>query len=332
MKAPHFWSHGLDPRSREAAPLTRALLTPISKLYTWGIRRKLRRAVPVSVAVPIICVGNVTVGGVGKTPIVKALRQHLLNSGIRAASLSRGHGGSEAGPLRVDLAAHTASDVGDEPLMLATTGESWIGKDRLAAANAMIGDGVQVIVMDDGMQNPALEKDLTLMVIDAAAPFGNGHVLPKGPLREPVSDGVARADAVILMGSSLSESFAAGVGKPVYRAALTPDGRVPVGPLVAFAGIGRPQKFFDGLTGAGAKLAEAVSYNDHYVYTSSDLKFLHALARTHDARLVTTEKDYARLPASSREGILAFPVSAKFSEPGDLETILKPIIAAVRND
>ncbi|MEO1966505.1 tetraacyldisaccharide 4'-kinase [Hyphomonas sp.] len=326
MKAPHFWSAGLDPRSREAAPLTRLLLTPLAALYTFGIRRKLAAAQPERVAARIVCIGNLTVGGVGKTPIVEAIRHKASAADLRAASLSRGYGGTIEGPLKVDPALHTSAEVGDEPLMLAATGETWIGKNRAEAARAMAEDGVQLIVMDDGHQNPSLAKDLSLIVIDAAAPFGNGHVLPKGPLREPVADGLARADGVILMGEGKELTAVQKSRLPVVRAGLAPAGKVPEGPLVAFAGIGRPVKFFDSLTEAGADLQDSVPYGDHHAYTASDLKFLHDLAAHRGARLITTSKDHVRLPAKERARILVFPVEARFEDEAALAALLAPVL------
>ncbi|MCB9961791.1 MAG: tetraacyldisaccharide 4'-kinase [Hyphomonas sp.] len=326
MKAPHFWSAGLDPRSREAAPLIRILLTPLAALYTMGIRRKLANAKPAAVPVPIICVGNLTVGGVGKTPVVEAIRRMASEAGLRAASLSRGYGGSLSGPLRVDPAGHAAAEVGDEPLMLAASGEAWIGRDRAEAARAMAADGVRLIVMDDGHQNPSVAKDLSLIVIDAAAPFGNGFVLPKGPLREPVADGLTRAQGVVLMGEGKELTAVQKSRLPVLRAAIAPSGAVPEGPLVAFAGIGRPVKFFDGLKAAGADLREGVPYGDHHVFTASDLRFLHDLAASHGARLITTTKDHVRLPADERQRILAFPVEARFEDEAALRALLAPVL------
>ena len=326
MKAPHFWSAGLDPRSREAAPLIRILLTPLAALYTMGIRRKLANAKPAAVPVPIICVGNLTVGGVGKTPVVEAIRRMASEAGLRAASLSRGYGGSLSGPLRVDPAGHAAAEVGDEPLMLAASGEAWIGRDRAEAARAMAADGVRLIVMDDGHQNPSVAKDLSLVVIDAAAPFGNAFVLPKGPLREPVADGLTRAQGVVLMGEGKELTAVQKSRLPVLRAAIAPSGAVPEGPLVAFAGIGRPVKFFDGLKAAGADLREGVPYGDHHVFTASDLRFLHDLAASHGARLITTTKDHVRLPADERQRILAFPVEARFEDEAALRALLAPVL------
>ena len=326
MKAPHFWSAGLDPKSREAAPLTRALLTPLATLYTWGIRRKLAKAIPARASIPVICVGNLTTGGVGKTPIVQAIRQHIEMKGLHASSLSRGYGGSEISPQKIYPTWHTADMCGDEPLLLSQTGESWIGKDRFAGIQMMAFYGTKVAIMDDGHQNPGVEKDLSLIVVDAAAPFGNGHVLPKGPLREPVSDGLARADAVILMGEGNVPPQVQQSGLPVLRARIVPSEAPPTGPLVAFAGIGRPQKFFDSLKAEGGNLREAVGYPDHHDYSQKELAFLHKLAKTHDARLITTSKDYVRIHPDDRRGILQFPVRAEFEDIRQLDALLNPIL------
>lgn len=326
MKPPRFWASGLDPRSREAAPLTRALLTPFSVLYAFVVNRKLKSAQPVDAGLPVICIGNLTVGGVGKTPVVQAVRAYLSDAGLHSASLSRGYGGKLKGPLKVSSEEHTAGDVGDEPLMLASSGESWIGADRATAAQAMKKAGVQAIVMDDGHQNHGLRKTLSLIVIDASAAFGNGHVIPKGPLREPVMSGLARADAVILIGEGETPPEITQSGRPIWRAKLVPQSQPPAGPLVAFAGIGRPEKFFDGLKAAGASLAEEVPFPDHHAFTSSDLDYLKTLATERGATLITTEKDHVRLPPEMREQVAVFPIAAQFEMPTALDDMLAPVL------
>ncbi|MGA1343312.1 MAG: tetraacyldisaccharide 4'-kinase [Hyphomonas sp.] len=325
MKAPAFWASGLDPASREAAPLTRALLTPFSWLYLAGLRRKLTRAVPARAGIPVICIGNLTTGGTGKTPVAEALRERIAARGVRAATLSRGHGGTEAGPLRVDAVRHSFRQVGDEALLLASSGEAWIGRNRPAAAAAMRAAGVGAVLMDDGHQNPSLAKDFTFIVIDAGAPFGNGHVLPKGPLREPVLDGLARAHAVILMGDGEVPDAVIASGKPVLRARLSVQGDAPSGALVAFAGIGRPQKFFDSLRQAGGDVRDEVPFSDHHPYTPADMVFLQGLAARDGARLVTTAKDHVRLPPQMRASVAVLPVKAVFETPETLDALLAPI-------
>ncbi|MFN4023993.1 MAG: tetraacyldisaccharide 4'-kinase [Hyphomonas sp.] len=325
MRAPYFWSAGLDPRSRAAAPLTRALLTPFSLVYLWALRRELANTEPENVAVPVICIGNLTAGGAGKTPVAEAVRNRIAARGLRAASLSRGHGGKLKGPMKVDPAVHTAADVGDEPLLLAASGEAWIGRDRPDAARAMLAAGVGAVVMDDGHQNPSLKKDLSLIVIDAGAPFGNGHVLPKGPLRERVASGLARADAVILMGDGPVPPEVTESGRPVLRARLQPDHPPPPGPLIAFAGIGRPEKFFDSLAAAGGDVVDTVPFGDHHPYSAGDIRFLTRVAADHGGRLITTSKDHVRLPREARRTIETWPVKAVFEDDAALDAVLAPI-------
>ena len=330
MRPPHFWSAGLDPGSREAAPLVRLLLTPFASLYAWASARRIAKASPEKVAIPVICIGNITSGGSGKTPIVKALREALTAKGYKAASLSRGYGGRLKGPLLVDPNTHTAKDVGDEPLMLAHSGESWIGADRVSAAREMATAGIDVILMDDGHQNPSLYKDMSLLVLDAGAPFGNGHVLPKGPLREPIAASLKRADGVILMGDGPVPQIVTVSKLPVLRAHLESLAPPPPGPLIAFAGIGRPQRFFDKLEQAGGDVMDTLSFADHHTYSDRELQRLHEVAKVHSAQLVTTEKDYMRLAPAQREGIHAIRVRTVFDGEADLLARILPILEGER--
>lgn len=333
MQPPRFW-YGAE--GRESAPMLQLIARPLSWIYAAATARRIQQTTPHGVAAAVICVGNLPVGGTGKTPVVRAIRAALRADGIAAATLSRGHGGRLKGPVKVDPERHSARDVGDEPLLHAADGPAWIARDRLAGAHAMVSDGVRAIVMDDGFQNPALAKDLSLLVFDAAAGAGNGRVLPAGPLREPLAAGLARADAVILMQgapetaadeeSPLARALAAFHG-PVLSARLAPVGAAPTGALVAFAGIGRPQKFYDTLTGVGATLSDAISFADHHPFTSADMKRLRDHARAHDARLVTTEKDFVRLPVADRADILTLPVTARFDDPAALQGLLRTAVA-----
>ena len=315
MKPPFFWRSGLDPWSREAAPLTRLLLTPAAIVYAALTARRFRKTTPRRVKASVICVGNLTAGGTGKSPVVQKLRQELSDqTGRRVATLSRGYGGTLAGPLSVDASQHAASDVGDEPLMLAHHGESWIGRDRAAAGAAMAEDGVEIILMDDGHQNPTLNKDVSILVVDAESGFGNGYVIPKGPLREPEHIGLARADLIVAMGDGALPDSVDKSGKPVFRAHIKPLGAPPPGPYVAFAGIGRPEKFFDSLNALGADVRDAVPFDDHHVYRSDDMKYLSQLALDHNAKLITTEKDFARLNETERAEIVTLPVAVEFED------------------
>ncbi len=324
-RPPHFWSAGLDPQSRAAAPMTRALLTPFAALYATITARRIAKTVPVKLDIPVICVGNLTSGGSGKTPIADAIRAHLVQHAIHAASLSRGYGGKLAGPLKVDASAHIAREVGDEPLMLAANGDSWISRDRRAGGKAMLDAGVQAIIMDDGHQNPSLAKDLSLIVIDSYAPFGNGYVLPKGPLREPPRAGLARAQAVILMGDGPVPPILQKSALPVLRARLIQTAPPPKGPLFAFAGIGRPERFFDHLRTTGGDICDQFGFPDHHIYTPRDLARIHALATAHGYALVTTRKDYVRLPKDARADIIPIDVHAEFDDIAALDALLAPL-------
>lgn len=326
MREPHFWSADLDPYSRDSAPVTRALLTPFSLIYSAMTARRIASTKPYHAGIPVICVGNLTAGGVGKSPVVAALRERLSSSTKqRIATLSRGYGGSEKGPLKVDPTLHSAEQVGDEPLMLACAGESWIGADRAKAGAAMANAGVQAILMDDGHQNPGLYKDLSLIVVDATARFGNGHVIPKGPLREPIAKGLSRADAVIVMGSGPIPEELGNFNKPILRAIIQARAPAPPGPLIAFAGIGRPEKLFDSLAASGGDVRDAAPFPDHHVYKQSDLKWLRQLASDHQAELITTEKDYVRLSKEDRGGILTFPVEAVIEDAHKLDDLILPL-------
>lgn len=327
MKEPHFWSADLDPYTREAAPLMRFLLTPFSWIYAWATARRIRNARPTKLDAKVICIGNITVGGVGKSPIVMMLRDHINNQyNLKTASLSRGYGGRLKGPLRVDHNTHSAQDVGDEPLMLAHKGEAWIGADRSAAGTAMSSAGVEVILMDDGHQNPSLHKDFSFVVVDTQSKFGNGYVIPKGPLREPILKGMARADAFIIMGDGEMPAQIAESDKPVLRAKITPTDQISKGPYVAFAGIGRPQKVFDTLTNLDADLADAVPFPDHHVYSDKDLKYLRTLATDNEAMLITTLKDYTRLAPEQREGIATLDVTVQFDDLALLDKLLQSVL------
>jgi len=262
---------------------------------------------------------------------VIALASFLAARGVTAHVVSRGYGGTVQGPLRVDEMAHVAGEVGDEPLLMAAFAPTWVAKDRTAGGKAAIAAGAEVILLDDGFQNPALHKDLSIIVVDAATGFGNGRVLPAGPLREPVAVGLKRGDAIVSIGSdkaqaALSENWPETAALPRLRALLKPlkmgmdwqDARV-----LAFAGIGRPEKFFHALAQEGAEIVASHSFADHAPYSTAVLQRLIKEAIEKKAQLVTTEKDAARLPASFRPHVLAFPVRLEFGDEAKLEELLK---------
>jgi tetraacyldisaccharide 4'-kinase len=307
MRAPDFWRRdGLWPR----------LLTPLGALYGASVARKARAALPFRMDVPVVCVGNLTAGGSGKTPIAIALAQTLIAHGRAPFFLTRGYGGRVKGPWRVtddDSATH----VGDEPLLLARAAPVIVAADRAAGAKLARREGADVIVMDDGHQNFALHKDLALVVVDGESGFGNRRMIPAGPLREPIAQGLARADAVIVIGGG--DPDLGGFAGPVLRAHLAVDAAPLAGQSVfAFAGIGRPQKFFDSLRAAGVRIEGARAFADHHPYSATEIAALKATGLP----LVTTEKDWARLPPAARAGIAAVPAEARFDDPAALARLL----------
>ncbi|MEO1304705.1 MAG: tetraacyldisaccharide 4'-kinase, partial [Pseudomonadota bacterium] len=323
MREPRFWARDVDPKSREAAPLLRFLLSPAAAVYAGVTARRLTKTTPQHVDATVICVGNLTAGGVGKSPVVAALREHIESKyGLRVATLSRGYKGQLKGPLKVDPNTHSAKDVGDEPLMLSNSGEAWIGADRARAGEAMSRDGVHVILMDDGHQNPGLAKDLSFVVVDSVMGFGNGYVIPKGPLREPVLSGLARADAVIIIGEGNPPAILYDSEVPVFKSSIVAIQTPAPGPYVAFAGIGRPEKFFDTLSALNVDLRDAVPFPDHYAFHAGDFRYLRQLAADHGARLITTEKDFARLPTVQRQDIETLPIGIQFEQFEALDKLI----------
>jgi tetraacyldisaccharide 4'-kinase len=275
--------------------------------------------------VPVICCGNVTVGGAGKTTLALDLGLRLLARGRRVHFLSRGYGGSGRGTHRVGP-GDIAAAVGDEPLLLAEVAPTWTGADRAASARAAVAAGAEVLMLDDGLQNPTLCKDLSLLVIDGATGFGNGRVMPAGPLREPVAAGVSRCQAAVLIGSDLAGAAAVlPRGLPLLRARLVhgPEVDALAGrKVLAFAGIASPEKFFATLAEAGVVLAGRKGFPDHHPYTDPELRRLLAEAARLDAVLVTTAKDAVRLPAALRAEVFVAGVAIAWEDAAAIEALL----------
>ncbi len=319
MTPPAFWQTG--------GPLAAALAP-------FGIVTRLLTARRVArpgwhAPVPVICCGNATVGGSGKTPLCLDILGRLRAAGLDAHAITRGYGGRLPGPTRVDPATHTAADVGDEALLLAQAAPSWAGADRAAAARAAVAAGAQAIVMDDGLQNPSLAKSCAFLVIDGGAGFGNGRLLPAGPLREPVHAAAARCRAAVLIGDDRAHALAAlPPSLPVLRARLAPGPamRSLAGQRVlAFAGIGRPDKFFATLAEAGLTLAGRQAFPDHHAYRPAEVAKLQTRAASLGAQLVTTTKDHVRLTPRDQAGVLALGAELVWDDDAAIDAILSCI-------
>jgi len=298
-------------------------LAPLGYLYGLSVRLKIRKGA--SVGAPVICVGNLSAGGAGKTPVAIAIAEALRASGKKPFFLTRGYGGSEKGPALASR-AHSADVMGDEALLLARHAQTVVASDRLAGARMAVKKGADALVMDDGHQNFALCKTLSLVVVDAETGFGNGFQIPAGPLREPVRQGLARADAVILMGDG--EPDLHGFSGPILRARLVAEtDRFSEQPVFAFAGIGRPEKFVRSLEETGALLTGSCFFPDHHPYTDDEILELRAVAG--EAALVTTEKDFVRMTVQQRQGIQILKVRAVFDDRQALERLLDSLPAQV---
>ncbi len=324
MQPPEFWF--TDP----ARPDWRSrLLGPLAGLYARATAKRVRRpGAPADV--PVICVGNLNLGGTGKTPTVIALAGRLQSAGHAVHIVTRGYGGTEAGPLRVDAARHGADAVGDEALLLSAFAPVWVARDRAAGARAAVAAGAGALVLDDGFQNPSPVKDVSLIVVDAGRGFGNGLVVPAGPLREPVASGLARADALLAIGGAVEREFflqrwKSRIPLPVLQGALQPlqTGMDWSGlPVLAFAGIGRPEKFFATLSDLGCRLLGTQALSDHQPLTPGLMRRLEAEASALGAQLVTTEKDAVRLPPEFRQKVLTVPVRLEIEDWSALDSLL----------
>jgi tetraacyldisaccharide 4'-kinase len=312
MREPGFW-HG-------PASLNAHLLKPLGALYGAIAARRLQRR-GLNAGIPVLCVGNYHVGGAGKTPTVLALAKLLRELGETPVVLSRGYGGKLAGPVRVDPVRHAASDVGDEPLMLAGMLSVVVSRKRADGVPLARAQGATVILMDDGFQNPSVVKDASLIVIDSARGIGNGQVFPAGPLRAPLPPQLARTDALIVVGKgNAAGQIAAEVaaqGKPVLSAHLKPD-EAQVAQLrgkrvLAFAGIGDPARFFNTLRASGIDVAGQRAFADHHPYSQAEIESLIAEAKRDGLILVTTEKDLARLRDRAQQ-IVPFRVTLEFDD------------------
>ena len=324
MRAPEFWY-------RQDTGTLASLLSPAGWVYGRVVAARLAGSSAERVSVPVICVGNLLAGGTGKTPVAMDIVERLQSQSVNAHILTRGYGGTEIGPVCVDPKIQGAAEVGDEALLLAARAPTWVAADRARGANAAVAAGAQALVMDDGFQNPGLHKDLSIVVFDGSDGVGNGRIIPAGPLREKFSKGLARADAAAVIGEDvvavgdqilggtetkmalLRAKFEPGPEKELLR-----DSRV-----IAFAGIGRPRKFFETLKNIGCDVVETHPFPDHHRYRVQDLEILKTRGAKVDARLVTTAKDAKRLPPGFDADVAVLTVSLSWEDDTALENLLR---------
>lgn len=322
MRAPDFWQR------REAGPAA-ALLAPLGAVYGLAARARQALTRPWQAPVPVICVGNLTVGGAGKTPVALDLGQRLAAAGRDAHFVTRGYGGRHAGPVRVDPAVHGADAVGDEPLLLARVRPTWVSRDRPAGIRAAVNAGATAVVLDDGYQNPTFAKDIGLVVVDGRRGFGNGRVIPAGPLREPVESGLARAAALVIVGADEAGLAARAGPIPVLHCRLEPDagaGQLAERPVVAFAGIGHPDKVFETLRNLGCTLIATRPFPDHHPYSAGEVAAMLDEAEAAGAVAVTTQKDAVRLPRELAARVAILAVRVVWADEAALDRVLAPVL------
>ena len=317
MRTPDFWLKG---------GLFSVLLAPLGWLWEFGSGFRGASVKPWKAPIPGICVGNLVVGGAGKTPVALSIAPLLPG----AHFLSRGYGGWEKGPLLVDPHHHRAGRVGDEPLLLSEVAPCWVAEDRVAGVKAAAAHGATCIIMDDGFQDPALHHDVALLVIDGHVGFGAGRCIPAGPLREPVERGLRRATAAVILGDDQRDLRSRLKNLPVLTARLEPEAETDVlngQQVVAFAGIGRPKKFFHTLESLGADLIEAYAFPDHHPYHPTEINELIELAEKHAAVLITTAKDKVRIPFHLQEQVAVLRIVVTWDDDAALLKVLAPAVA-----
>lgn len=334
---PSFWYPDKD----GGGGLTSRLLAPLSWLLTGAGRWRRQLNQPQEVDIPVICIGNVTLGGAGKTPLALALGEHLRGLGWEVQFLSRGYGGSTRGPLRIDRRQHDAALVGDEALELADFAPCWVARDRLAGARAAASAGAELLILDDGMQNTSLNYDLVVQVVDGKRGLGNGRVVPAGPLREPWQDALARSDAIIIMGKTDQPLLREMVGNiapaKLFHAQLFPRPMALADRLLAFSGIGYGEKLLASLSELGGNVVANMVFPDHHRFTQSDAASILTQARRLNAKPVTTRKDSLRLACSRGtrsvcerlyEAISVVRVDARLVDAERFDTCLKKFLPA----
>jgi len=331
MRTPRFWYN----TKHSILPL---LLTPLSWIYGLVYKNLQHHAKPWQAPIPVICVGNITAGGQGKTPMAISICKALKLNNKTVHFISRGYGGSLRGPFLVDPNVNTSSEVGDEPLLLSEIAPTWVSANRKTGIELAHKMGAEIIVMDDGFQNLSVKKDFSIVVIDGETGFGNGRLLPAGPLREGIIEGLSRANAVVIIGEdcldleiTLSDTYSCPSQKPIdiYTAQLIPTSNslsLLNEKVYAFTGIGRPEKFFNTLNEVGCDITGKQNFSDHHQFTEAEISELRKLAHATNSKLITTSKDYVRLTPSQQKNIKVLPVTLKWRDRSALDNILKSFI------
>lgn len=321
MPPPEFWN-SKDGIAR--------VLEPLGRIYGAVTTARAGNSSAARANIPVISVGGLTVGGAGKTPVTLSLTERLQDRGQKTAVVLRGYGGSLKGPVRVNADHHTSADVGDEALLHVVQGPTWVARKRIEGVTAAAAEGATVALLDDGHQHPGLHKDLRIVVIDGSNPWGNGYIFPAGPLRERINDGLARADAVVLMGDDRH-----GLGPqlpphiPQLKASLVPD---PLAlslrgqNVVAFAGIGNPEKFIATLQEIGARIVAWHAFEDHQTFGAADIQPLLDEAFAMGALPVTTAKDAVRLSPDQRQQVNVVSVAALWKDDAAVDAVLSRAI------
>jgi tetraacyldisaccharide 4'-kinase len=328
FKTPKFWY----PSQTQRMPLMATALMPLSYIYSFFYTLHQSFSLPYKAEVPVVCLGNIVAGGTGKTPTALALMD--LNQKVNFAQnpyfLLRGYGGAEIGPLLVDPQIHTAWDVGDEALILAQKAPTIVSADRAAGAQLAQSLGADFLIMDDGLQNPGIYKDIKILVINGEMGFGNGKILPAGPLRQPLAQGLDNADAYIVIGDDHANILSQlPKDKPILKTKIEIDQDSAVDRTqnyIAFAGLGYPDKFFNFLKrDCQMDILETVAFSDHYPYSEEDIRKLKSKAQDHSARLITTEKDFMRIPNTVCGEIDVMQISITFDAPQKLIDLIQAI-------
>ncbi len=309
------------------------MLSPIGWIYGLVTQKKLAATKAWMSTVPVICVGNLVAGGAGKTPVALDLGRRFQSKGKSVHFLSRGYGGTEKGLLRVDPAKHDFTVVGDEPLLLAANAPTWVSKERKAGCLAAADAGADIIILDDGFQNPYIHKNFSMIVVDGSYGFGNEKMIPAGPLRESIPDGLSRAQAAVIIGEDTTGSFdiVASNGLSPLRADLV-VGELPLDitgkAVIPFTGIGRPEKFFKTVSELDCSIVTTIPFADHHPYKEAELTKLKKMANNANARLLTTEKDAMRLPSSFLDDVGIISITLRWSDEAALDILLDGMIHA----